>query len=210
MPMQPSNSSGNVPFFGKSVHGVLGGGKMADTLLWKNYKVSGGVLGGATLTWFLLEVIGFHVLSIVCRVLLLALSVLFAWSCGAKLIKKTPPKIPEIAIKEVPALKLASALRIQINQASAILKLIASGKDLKKFLLVNGGLALVSTVGSWFNFLTLIYLATVFLFTVPLVYDKYGHQINSLAGPAMAEIKKYYGVIDAKVLSKIPIGESRN
>lgn len=40
-------------------------------------------------------------------------------------------------IKEEPALKLASALRIQINQALATLKLIASGKDLKKFLWVG-------------------------------------------------------------------------
>ncbi|CAA2961369.1 reticulon B1 [Olea europaea subsp. europaea] len=102
-------------------------------------------------------------------------------------------------IKEEPALKLASALRIQINQALATLKLIASGKDLKKFLWVNGVLVLVLTIG-----------ATVFLFTLPLIYDKYGYQINSLAAPAMAEIKKYYGVIYAKVLSKIPIGESKN
>lgn len=51
-------------------------------------------------------------------------------------IVRSPPHIPEVIIPEEPVLKFASALRIEINQAFAVLRDIASGKDLKKFLSV--------------------------------------------------------------------------
>lgn len=43
------------------------------------------------------------------------------------------------------------------------------------------------------------------LFTFPLVYEKYEDQVDALAEKAMIEIKKQYAVLDAKVLSQIPI-----
>ena len=45
----------------------------------------------------------------------------------------------------------------------------------------------------------------VSLFTLPLVYEKYEDQVDALAEKAMIEIKKQYAVLDAKVLSQIPI-----
>jgi len=37
----------------KPVHKVFGGGKPADVFLWRNKKISGAVLGGATALWVL-------------------------------------------------------------------------------------------------------------------------------------------------------------
>ncbi|KAG8372778.1 hypothetical protein BUALT_Bualt12G0102200 [Buddleja alternifolia] len=45
-----------------------------------------------------------------------------------------PPKIPEVIIPEDIVLGVASALRIEFNRALPILRDIASGRDLKKFL----------------------------------------------------------------------------
>ncbi|KAL2544269.1 Reticulon-like protein B2 [Forsythia ovata] len=209
-PKQPSKTNGNSRLFGKPVHSVLGGGKIADILLWKKYKLSGGVLGGATIIWILLQLVGYHVLTIVSRGLIVALGAMFIWSWGAIFIKKTPPKIPALIIPEEPVLKLVSALRIQINRSLASLNDAASGKDLKKFLWVVSKLAFVSVLGGWFDFLTMLYLATVLLFTVLLFYDKYKNRADSFLVQLMAKIKKYYEVADAKVVSKIPTGESRN
>lgn len=50
---------------------------------------------------------------------------------------RTPPHIPEVHIPEEVVLQLASGLRIEINRGFTILRDIASGRDLKKFLLVN-------------------------------------------------------------------------
>lgn len=52
--------------------------------------------------------------------------------------------------------------------------------------------------------------AIVLLFTVPVFYEKYEDQVDPLAEKAMIEIKKQYAVFDAKVLSKIPRGPSKD
>lgn len=49
---------------------------------------------------------------------------------------RSPPKIPEVIIPEDIIVGVASAFRVEINTALAVLREIASGRDLKKFLAV--------------------------------------------------------------------------
>jgi len=190
----------------KPVHKVLGGGKPADVFLWKNKKVSAGVLGGATAIWVLFDVLEYHLLTLLCHAFILGLAILFVWSNATAFINKSPPRIPEVRIPEEPVLKFVSDLRKDINCGFATLKDIASGKELKKFLSVIAGLWVLSVLGSCTDFLTLLYIITVALFTLPLFYEKYEHQVDSFAEKALAELKKQYAVFDEKVLSKIPRG----
>ncbi|XP_076920094.1 reticulon-like protein B2 [Bidens hawaiensis] len=188
----------------KPVHHVFGGGKPADLLLWKDKKLSGGILGGVTIIWFLFEVLEYHLLTLVCHSLILTLALLFLWSNASIFIKKSPPKIPEVSIPEKPVLEIVSSLRIEINRGLAAIHDIASGKDLKKFLSVIAGLWFVSFISNSCNFLTLVYISVVLLFSVPVAYDKYEDKIDPLAEKAWIEIKKQYKVLDEKVLCKIP------
>ncbi|CAF2149429.1 hypothetical protein HID58_001337 [Brassica napus] len=212
-PESPSSMKSKVyRLFGreKPVHKVLGGGKPADIFMWKDKKMSGGVLGGATAAWVLFELMEYHLLTLLCHVMIVVLAVLFLWSNATMFINKSPPKIPEVHIPEEPILQLASGLRIEINRGLSSLREIASGRDLKKFLCAIFGLWVLSIMGGWFNFLTLAYIALVLLFTVPLVYDKYEDKVDPLGEKAMIEIKKQYAVLDEKVLSKIPMGPLKN
>ncbi|XP_065858718.1 reticulon-like protein B4 [Euphorbia lathyris] len=190
----------------KPVHHVLGGGKPADIFLWRNKKVSGGVLGGVTAMWILFELIEYHFLTLICHGLILALAILFLWSNASTFINKSPPHIPNVHIPEEHVVQLADGLRVEINHGFSILRDIASGRDLKKFLYVIAGLWVLSVVGSWCNFLTLFYIVFVLLFSVPVFYEKYDDKVDAFAEKAMFEIKKQYAVFDAKVLSKIPKG----
>ncbi|KAK1366544.1 Reticulon-like protein B2 [Heracleum sosnowskyi] len=190
----------------KPIHKVLGGGKPADIFLWRNKKISAGVLGFATAIWVFFELLEYHLLTLVCHVLILALAVLFLWSNASAFINKSPPKFPEAALPEDLVLGVAGALRIEVNRALAILRDIAAGKDLKKFLAVIAGLWFFSILGSCWNFLTLFYISFVLLHTVPLLYEKYEDKIDAFAEKAEAEIKKQYVVFNVKVLSKIPRG----
>ncbi|CAH8380646.1 unnamed protein product [Eruca vesicaria subsp. sativa] len=185
------------------VHKVFGGGKPADIFLWRNKKVSGGVLGAATLSWILFELLQYNLLTLFGHVSILVLAVLFLWSSATTFIHKTPPHIPEVHIPEEVVLQLASGLRIEINRGFTILRNIALGRDLKKFLMVVAGLWVLSKLGSSCNFLTLIYIATVLLFTVPVLYEKYEDKVDDFGEKAMKEIKKQYAVLDEKVLSKV-------
>ncbi|XP_038876010.1 reticulon-like protein B2 [Benincasa hispida] len=190
----------------RPVHKVFGGGKPADIFLWRDKKVSGGVLGGATVAWILFELLEYHFLTLICHILMAALAVVFLWSNASFFINKSLPHIPQVHIPEEPVKEIASALRVEINRAIAVLRDIASGRDLKSFLYAIAGLWVLSVVGSWFNFLTLLYIGVILLFTVPVFYEKYDDKVDTFAEKAMAEIKKQYVVFDAKVLSKIPRG----
>lgn len=63
--------------------------------------------------------------------LLVRLNLTFFYICI-----RSPPRIPEVIIPEDIVLGVASAFRIEFNRALAILRDIASGRDLKKFLVV--------------------------------------------------------------------------
>ncbi|KAI4338695.1 hypothetical protein MLD38_023721 [Melastoma candidum] len=190
----------------RPVHTVLGGGKPADLLLWRDKKISAGALGVATVIWILFELVQYHLLTLVCHILILALAILFLWSNTNSFINKSPPRIPDISIPEKPVLEFASVLTVEINRSFALLREIASGRDLKKFLMAIAGFWVLSVVGSWCNFLTLFYIVFLLLHTVPVLYDKHQDKVDPLAEKASIELKKHYSVLDAKVLSKIPRG----
>lgn len=190
----------------KPVHHVLGGGKPADVILWRNKKISAGTLGAATAIWVLFELLEYHLLTLLCHVFIFTLAALFLWSNASTFIHKSPPRIPEVHIHEDLAVNIARSLRFEINRGVTVLRNIALGRDLKKFLAVVAGLWILSVLGNCCNFLTLFYIVFVLLHTVPVLYEKYEDKIDPLAERAWVEIKKQYAVLDAKCLSKIPRG----
>ncbi|CAN6569521.1 unnamed protein product [Malus baccata var. baccata] len=190
----------------KPVHKVLGGGKPADVLLWRNKKISASVLAGATVSWVFFELLEYHLITLVCHLLILSLAFFYLWSSASNFINKSQPQIPKVQIPEKTVLELASALRIELNKGFYVLRDIASGRDLKAFLGVIAVLWILSVVGKSFNFLTLFYIIFVLLHTLPVIYEKYDDQIDAFGEKAWIEIKKQYAVFDAKVLSKIPKG----
>ncbi|XP_062090557.1 reticulon-like protein B5 [Humulus lupulus] len=208
-PESPSSVKAKIfRLFGRErpVHQVFGGGKPADVLLWRNKKISASFLGSVTAAWVFFELLEYHLLTLVCHILIAALGLLFLWSKAHTFINKTPPRIPQVQIPEDPFLQVVSALTIEINRGFALLRDIASGRDLKKFLMIIAGFWILSIVGSWCNFLTLFYIAVILLHTLPVLYEKYEDKIDPLAEKATFELKKQYVVLDAKVLSKIPKG----
>jgi hypothetical protein len=178
-------------------------------LLWKDKKTSAVVIGGATLLWVLFEVLDYHLLTLISHVMIGVLAILFLWSKATTLIKKSPPDIPLVQVPEDLVVNLAHALRNDINRMLHMLREIAMGHDLKKFLGVIVGLWILSGVGSCCDFLTLIYIAVLMLHTVPILYDKYQDKVDHFAGRAHTEARKQYEVLDAKVLSKIPRGPGK-
>nr|ABK23818.1 unknown [Picea sitchensis] len=156
--------------------------------------------------WLLFEWLGYYLLTLICHVLILGITILFVWSNASAFINKQPVRIPQISFSEQLFQDVASALRFEINRLFTVIHDVASGRDLKKFLMVVAGLWILSVIGSWANFLTLFYVAFVFAHTVPVLYEKYEDQVDAFTFKAMDEAKKHYGTFDAKVLSKIPRG----
>lgn len=60
----------------------------ADLFLWRNKKISVGVLTGATAIWLLFEVMDYHLLTLLCHCIILTLAMLFLWSNASTFINK--------------------------------------------------------------------------------------------------------------------------
>jgi hypothetical protein len=188
----------------KTVHQLLGGGRAADSALWRDKYLSGGTLIGSTVAWFLLEKSGFTFMTLLCNILMFVVVILFVWSNVAALLHRAGPPVPELSLSEDFVLSTASMFRNEVNKALAIARDVALGKDFKLFVLVIGLLYVVSTVTSWFNFLTCVWIGIVLIHTVPFVYDKYEDVIDHHAKKAADVAATHYKNVDAAVLSRIP------
>ncbi|KAJ4719264.1 Reticulon-like protein [Melia azedarach] len=189
----------------KPIHHVLGGGKSADIILWKNKNISAGIFAGGTVIWLLFECIGYHLITFISHSIILTLSVLFLWSNLAAFNDMSPPQFPEIKIPQDLFVKVAMWLRNQFNWAAQAFRDVVSKQDLKKFLSATFVLWVISVVGSWFTLLTLLYLVFVMFLTLPMLYEKHEDHVDNIAEKAFFELKKQYSVLDETVLQKLPI-----
>ncbi|WOK93663.1 reticulon-like protein B2 isoform X2 [Canna indica] len=182
----------------ESLHAFLGGGKLADIILWRNKQLSGSMLAGFTVVWLLFEWIGYHLLTFICHSVIFLLGLCFLWSNAASFVNRAPPKLPEVFLPEDSFLYVAHMIRGEINEAFATFRYVASGKDSRTFLKAIGGLWVVSVVGGWFSFLTLIYIVVLLVYTAPVFYEKFEDHVDLTVEKAMVEINKHYAILDEK------------
>ncbi|KAI3774699.1 hypothetical protein L1987_49259 [Smallanthus sonchifolius] len=191
-----------------SVHDALGGGAVADTLLWR--KCYGGVmlLTSSTVMWFLFERAGYNFLSFVANTLLLLAVILFFWAKSASLLNRPLPPIPDMDISEESVLIAADEMRVWVNTALATLHEIAVDGNLRTLILVAGGLWLVSYIGSLFNFLTLIYIGVLLSLSVPFLYDSFQSQIDEKLVVVHKNMSAVFKKADL-ILQKIPMSQQK-
>ncbi|XP_051143664.1 reticulon-like protein B5 [Andrographis paniculata] len=180
------------------------GGQTAEIFWWRNKTTATMVFCVVTAIWFCFEVLEYHFLTLICHVTILGLGLLFLWSNTSTLINKRPPHIPAVHLPKDPFLVFASTLHNEISEALEGLREIAVSRDLKRFLMVVVVMWIISIVGSFWNFLTLFYIAFCFLYTLPVLYDTYSEKIDAFAENAITEICKVYAVFSSKVLHRLP------
>ncbi|KAK4275640.1 hypothetical protein QN277_018684 [Acacia crassicarpa] len=154
----------------KPVHHILGGGKSADVLLWRNKKISASVLASATLMWVLFEWLDYHFLTLVCFALVLGMLVQFLWSNASGFVSREQAKIPRLVIPDNLFVNIATAAGAELNQGLRFLQDVACGGNLKLFLIVVASLWAVAIIGSWCNFISVIYIGFVAAHTLPVLY----------------------------------------
>ncbi|XP_062188159.1 reticulon-like protein B8 [Phragmites australis] len=188
----------------RSVHHVLGGGKSADVLLWRNKKISSSVLAVATAAWVFLEWLDYHFLTIVCFMLVLGMAVQFAWSSFAGMLNGSPSNVPRVELPEELFANIGAAAGAQVNKVLGLLQDVSCGRDLKRFLLVIAGFFAAAIIGSWCNFLTVTYIGFVCAHTLPVLYEKYQDQVDDLLYNILGLLQNQYQKLDKGVLSKVP------
>ncbi|GLJ44703.1 hypothetical protein SUGI_0939880 [Cryptomeria japonica] len=190
----------------KPVHHLLGGGKSADVLLWRNKRISVGVLAVATLVWLLLEWLEYHLLTLICIGLVFCMTILFLLSNASFFLNRSAPSVPRISIPEQIFIDAAVNIRNEVNMFLSFLQNVAVGKDVKKFLVVAGSLFITGIIGSYCNFITIVYIGLVAAHILPVLYEKHEDKVDSFISNAWDQTKRNYGRVGSQVLARIPKG----
>ncbi|XP_048330164.1 reticulon-like protein B9 [Ziziphus jujuba] len=203
-----SSSASKGKLFGRerSIHEVLGGGKAADVLLWRNRNISAGLLLGISVIWFLFEVVEYNFITLLCHLSIAIMLVFFIWCTGAETFGWNPPILPQIIVREDAFKDAALTFHRRFNHSLSKLFDIAYGRDLPHFILAIVSLYTLSVIGTYFSFLNFLYVGFLCLHILPIVYERFEDDIDRLVGHVILEMKKLYMRFDTNFLDKIPRG----
>ncbi|XP_039066773.1 reticulon-like protein B8 [Hibiscus syriacus] len=120
----------------RPVHHILGGGKSADVLLWRNKKISASVLAGATAIWVLFEWLNYHFLTLLCFALVLGMLAQFVWSNASGFLNRSSSQVPRLVLPDELFVSIGRSVGAEVNRILQFLQDVACRGNLKQFLLV--------------------------------------------------------------------------
>ncbi|XP_022764856.1 reticulon-like protein B16 isoform X1 [Durio zibethinus] len=207
-----TTSSDSYRLFGRQgpLHQSLGGGKAADILLWKRWRVSFGVILVATVAWLIFERSGLPFLSICSDVLLILIVLLFVRANYAAYRNGQLQTLPELELSEEMVNNAAASFRVKINNLLLMAHDITLGKDFRLFFKVVICLWLLSAIGSYCSFFTLAYIGTVLSVTLPAFYGKYEEHVDKYCGMIHRKFSQHYKIVDESVINRIPRSLSKD
>lgn len=188
----------------RSLHQILGGGFVADVVLWKRKDVTVRILVVALFAWVVFERSGYTLLSLVSSVFFLLFTILFLWAKSAAILNRPAPPLPHLYLSEEMVNEAACFIRSHINTLLSVSEDIALGKDTNMFVKVSGGLLLVSILGGLTDFLTLGYTSLVILLTLPVLYEKYEDQVDAYVLMAYRRLWQLCHKFDEVCVGKVP------
>ncbi|XP_076841790.1 reticulon-1a isoform X3 [Brachyhypopomus gauderio] len=183
------------------------GGTAVDLLHWRDVKQSGLLFGSVLLLLFSLT--QFSVVSVGAYLALAALSATISfrvYKSVLQAVQKTDEGHPfkayldmEIALSPEQITKYVDKTQLYINYTLKELRRLFLVQDLVDSIKFAVLMWLLTYVGAIFNGLTLLLLAVVSMFTMPVVYEKYQTQIDQYLGLVRTQVNSVMGKIREKV-----------
>ncbi|KAG7238508.1 hypothetical protein INR49_030781 [Caranx melampygus] len=184
------------------------GRETIDLLYWRNVKQSGAVFSSVLLLLFSLT--QFSVVSVGAYLALAALSATISfriYKSVLQAVQKTDEGHPfnraylemEIALSQDQISKYADKILLYTNTCMKELRRLFLVQDLVDSLKFAVLMWLLTYVGALFNGLTLLILAVVSMFTMPVVYEKHQAQIDQYVGLIRTQVNSVVGKIQAKI-----------
>ncbi|XP_030855404.1 reticulon-1-A isoform X2 [Strongylocentrotus purpuratus] len=180
---------------------------VVDLVYWRDLKKSGVVFGSMLFVLIALSLFSF--ISVLAYLLLAALTVTISFRVYKTVLAAVQKSDEGSPFK--PYLEIDVTLsedQIESYSKKAVQKINVCITSLRHLLLVEDlvdsikfavGLWLLTYVGAWFNGLTLIILAYIGLFSMPVVYEKYQAQIDDAVGKAQEQINTALTNIKTKI-----------
>ncbi|XP_073151108.1 reticulon-like protein B8 [Henckelia pumila] len=193
----------------KPVHHLLGGGKSADVLLWRDKKISASCLTGATVVWVLFEWLNYNFLTLLSLAIAIGMVAQFAWKTASGMLNRSPSEVPHLVLPEHVFINIGKLVGVEVNRGLNFLQDVACGGNVKQLLGVVLSLWAVAIIGSWCNLLTVVYIGFVAAHTLPVLYERYENEVDGFVSNALDQFQHNYRKLDARVLSRIPTGKFR-
>ncbi|OCT64889.1 hypothetical protein XELAEV_18041126mg [Xenopus laevis] len=182
--------------------------KAIDLLYWRDVKQTGIVFGSILLMLFSLTL--FSVVSVIAYLALAALSATISfriYKSVLQAVQKTDEGHPfksyldiEISLSQEQIQKYTGCFQLYTNSIAKELRRLFLVQDLVDSLKFAVLMWLLTYVGALFNGLTLLIMAVVSMFSLPVVYDKYQAQIDQYLGL----VRTNMNIIVTKIQAKIP------
>ncbi|KAM6462601.1 reticulon-1 isoform 2-T2 [Liasis olivaceus] len=182
--------------------------KAIDLLYWRDIKQTGIMFGSILLLLFSLT--QFSVVSVIAYLALAALSATISfriYKSVLQAVQKTDEGHPfknylemEMSLSQEQIQKYTDCLQSYVNSTVKELRRLFLVQDLVDSLKFAVLMWLLTYVGALFNGLTLLIMAVVSMFTLPVVYDKYQAQIDQYLGL----VRTHINTVVAKIQAKIP------
>ncbi|GFS32369.1 reticulon family protein [Actinidia rufa] len=141
----------------RPIRDILGGGRVADVLLWKDKRISATILVGIGLIWSLFEVFEYNFLTLLCHITISAMLVIFIWHKGAEIFNWTRPRIPHFISDKSTFRDVAAIYRAKLDQFCLNFFYVACGNDFRQFILAIVSLWTLSIIGNYISTLNLLF-----------------------------------------------------
>uniref|UniRef100_A0A8B9JW32 Reticulon n=1 Tax=Astyanax mexicanus TaxID=7994 RepID=A0A8B9JW32_ASTMX len=191
----------------RSWKGQVMAGTVVDLLHWRDVRQSGLLFGSVLLLLFSLT--QFSVVSVVAYLALATLSATISfrvYKSVLQAVQKTDEGHPfkaylevEIALSPEQISKYVDKVQLYVNYTLKELRRLFLVQDLVDSIKFAVLMWLLTYVGALFNGLTLLILAVVSMFSMPLVYEKYQTQIDQYVGLVRTQVNTIMGKIREKV-----------
>ncbi|XP_059001263.1 reticulon-3 isoform X1 [Mustela lutreola] len=178
-----------------------------DLIFWRDVKKTGFVFG--TTLVMLLSLAAFSVISVISYLILALLSVTISFRVYKSVIQavqKSEEGHPfkayldvDITLSSEAFHNYVNAAMVHINRALKLIIRLFLVEDLVDSLKLAVFMWLMTYVGAVFNGITLLILAELLVFSVPIVYEKYKTQIDHYVGIARDQTKSIVEKIQAKL-----------
>ncbi|KAG2318043.1 hypothetical protein Bca4012_068989 [Brassica carinata] len=186
-----------------TVHQFMGGGKAADLLLWRKRNHSLGVIVLSTVAWLIFEFSGLPFLSVSSDVLLIVVILSFVLARASGFRSRHVNSLPELVLSEEMVNSAAASFRIKLNHLLVMAHDVTVGNDFRLFFKVVICLWLLSAIGCYISFCTLVYIGTILSVTVPALYSKYQSKVDKCCGSIHRQLTHHYKLVDENVISRL-------
>nr|VDC72910.1 unnamed protein product [Brassica rapa] len=177
----------------------------ADLLLWRRRNHSLGVIVLSTAAWLTFELSGLPFLSVSSDVLLIGIIISFVHAQVSSFRNsRQTDSLPELVLSEEMVNSTAASFRVKLNHLLVMAHDVTVGNDFRLFFKqVVIFLWLLSAIGSYISFCTLVYIGTILSVTIPALYSKYQRKVDKCCGLIHRQLSHQYKLVDENVISRL-------